>query len=137
VKDYPRLFKKKQRNEYLPAFATKVAALHEANRQLPRRWRLKEDDLLREAETLDPWAQEDELVLLKSRLKATGGPRIIHSFRIRRRARSILLARATRPAMTFHLSQYSMPGQGCRHKAARDLAFRGITILSPAAYLAR
>jgi hypothetical protein len=107
---------------FYKSYAVKVAALYKANKSVPWRRRLTDEEILREAETLNPWQEEPEEVRPHQVRKDDGDHRIILICGIRRHARSVMQAWGDKAGLKFDDAQYTIPGRGGRNQAVADLA---------------
>ncbi len=95
---------------YLQSYGAKLTAARQANKDLRRHLRVNPNSLPEIAAGLDPWRGTDEVVVVSTKEKKSGGRRHIMNFGIRNRALQILVRGALEPWARFHPKQFMFQG---------------------------
>jgi Reverse transcriptase (RNA-dependent DNA polymerase) len=113
----------------LRSYDAASAALDEANKRRQIRHRLSDGQVLMEARTLNPWRLEPGLVHVEALKKSNGGYRPLTKMGIRRKALSVLAARAMRPFIDPEPRLYATKKRGRKAaaEAVRDAFAEGYT----------
>lgn len=109
------------RRMYHRSFAAKVKAVDTANKRRRPEHRLTDQQIIRQAATLNPWKHEDEPVPIDAEPKSDGGWRLITKLKVRRKALAYMAARVLSTTATDDPRIYSSPGRGGCPRAAKNI----------------